>query len=436
VDGVLTGHDHFYARNYRMGHVAEKPQQGVLFLTTAGGGAGLYRCKKRDYVAFTRSVHHFTLFEFDGDQVKLSAITANGEIIDRYTLTKKPTPAKEYCAYEIEEFRRHLKMALSREKPIKLFATRGGQKAAGSLQVPTRFPIPISGELVWGGAKGWKLKYPKLKFRLKPGEPLTIPLEAELSKSATLKSPVLRIAFDEGKFINRTIEVSPFKLAGPREVKARKLIRELKIDGKQHDPAWDNVPGYFLLPLALDQPSIANESHRVQLLADKKWVYVRTLLSDPAGDVDIPEPDPSAEGSRLVLSGEHVRVVLSDGVIIRKFAISPESIGYSTWMDEESFSGLVKPAEKEGKKEDWRGVVKRCKDGWCVIMAISRTVYRDWGKVRINVVHRQKIRLGKSGRRFIDFELCPTYKMGSDPDRISDWSPWDRIEEFAQLVCE
>src|SRR5262249_34598462 len=80
VDGVLTGHDHFYARNSRMGRVANKPQPGVLFLTSAGGGAGLYRTKQRDYVAKENSTHHFTLFEFDGDRVRLSAIDVGGQV--------------------------------------------------------------------------------------------------------------------------------------------------------------------------------------------------------------------------------------------------------------------------------------------------------------------------------------------------------------------
>ena len=92
VDAVLTGHDHFYARNWRMGRVGSDPRPGVLFLTSAGGGAGLYRSKQRDYVAKEKSVHHFTLFEFDGDRVSLTAIDAGGQVFDRYEFTKAATP--------------------------------------------------------------------------------------------------------------------------------------------------------------------------------------------------------------------------------------------------------------------------------------------------------------------------------------------------------
>src|SRR5262249_55975367 len=106
-------HDHFYARNYRMGRVANKPQPGVLFLTSAGGGAGLYRTKQRDYVAKENSTHHFTLFEFDGDRVRLSAIDVGGQVFDRYLLTKEPTPPDELCAFEIEEIRQFLRLALA-----------------------------------------------------------------------------------------------------------------------------------------------------------------------------------------------------------------------------------------------------------------------------------------------------------------------------------
>src|SRR5438105_11216844 len=141
VDGVLTGHDHFYARNYRMGRLAEEPQPGVLFLTTAGGGASLYRTKARDYIAREKSVHHFTLFDFDGDRVDVCAVSITGEVLDRFVLTKDPTPADEFCAYEVEELRRFLRLALAGAPAVPVAAHK--QSIIDTeIRLPTRFRAP------------------------------------------------------------------------------------------------------------------------------------------------------------------------------------------------------------------------------------------------------------------------------------------------------
>ncbi len=78
-----------------MARLGIKPQRGVLFLTSAGGGASLYRCKQRDYVARAKSVHHFTLFEVDGEKITISAIDGAGRVFDRYELTKEPNSSGE-----------------------------------------------------------------------------------------------------------------------------------------------------------------------------------------------------------------------------------------------------------------------------------------------------------------------------------------------------
>jgi hypothetical protein len=49
--------------------------------------------------------------------------------------------------------------------------------------------------------------------------------------------------------------------------------------------------------------------------------------------------------------------------------------------------------------------------------------------MRINVVHRRE--QGKATR---ELQLCPTYKMGGDPDRLPDFQPADLVERFARLV--
>ena len=79
---------------------------------------------------------------------------------------------------------------------------------------PTRFRIPVSGELTWEHVPGWKIKAPTAPFKLEPGQALEIPLQAEVAPGAYSKDPELTIAFNAGHFHNRTLSVSPFQFVG------------------------------------------------------------------------------------------------------------------------------------------------------------------------------------------------------------------------------
>jgi hypothetical protein len=160
----------------------------------------------------------------------------------------------------------------------------------------------------------------------------------------------------------------------------------------------------------------------VQFLADADWIYVRAVLSDPAHKVAIPAPDPCAEGSRLVLLDEHVRVVLTDGKMSRSYAVSPESLCYYTCN------------QKEDSTRDWRAVVGRCTEGWCVQFAVPKKVYPEPNKVRVNVTHRRQLTGKKSGRGHVSLELCPSYKMGSNPDLLPDWQTGERSNGARLLI--
>ena len=154
VDAVLTGHDHFYARNYPMARLGIKPQRGVLFLTSAGGGASLYRCKQRDYVARAKSVHHFTLFEVDGERITISAIDGAGQVFDRYELTKEPTRPENLCAYEVEEVKRFLRLrcktrqALGSPRKARRPSTR---RCTCRRVLPSRWQVSCNGTSPTGG---------------------------------------------------------------------------------------------------------------------------------------------------------------------------------------------------------------------------------------------------------------------------------------------
>ncbi len=312
VDAVLTGHDHFYARNHRMGRLADRPEPGVLFLTSAGGGAGLYRTRKRDYMAAARSAHHLTLFEFDGDQAIISAIgvaggagspVRTGEVFDRFVLTRKPTPPEEYCAYDVEELRFFLRRALAAAPPVPVGDGRTPTHIDTVLRVPTRFRVPVRGQLECEAAPGWKVKRAVIPFQLAPSQPLTIPLQAEVSPGPFPRTPALTLVFAPGQFCNRRVAFSPFKLAGPERVSVAAAPSPPRLDGK-FDGAWKSAPAVSLL----GYPPSGGRADEVHLLADNNWLYVGARLDDADRKVRVTPAAPEAEPSSLVRYYAHFRI--------------------------------------------------------------------------------------------------------------------------------
>jgi 3',5'-cyclic AMP phosphodiesterase CpdA len=411
VDAVLTGHDHFYARNWRMGRVADKPTPGIQFITSAGGGAPLYKTTDRDYLARHRSVHHFTLLEFDGDRIVGTPIDVTGKAFDRFVLTREPTPPEEFCAYEVEELRRFLRMALASAAPVRVNDVEPSAIDT-VLSVPTRFAVPVTGRLVWHEAPGWKLRQTTVDFQLAPGQALKIPLQAEVTAGPFDRNPSLTITFDPGKFRNRTIDLYPFQLTGPERISANLVEKGPVVDGKLDDPAWQGIEGTALLGL----PFPGGRADRVRFALDRDWLYLGAGLDDPTGRVQITPPGDDAEGSRVVLAQEHVGLILSDGKTSHVFALAPDHVRYYDGPEE----GVV-----------WKAAAARGKGTWSVEMAIPRSLFADWSRVRVNVTHRRQVE-----REFRDFHLCPTYTFGTDPDRITDTRPTVASERHPRLILK
>jgi hypothetical protein len=427
VDGVLTGHDHFYAHNFRMGRLADKPEPGVLFLTTAGGGASLYKTRARDYIAKEKSVHHFTLFDFDGEQVNVSAIDITGRVIDRFVLTKQPTAWNEFCAYEVEELRRFLRLALTAAPAVhpgqKVTAPAGTEQPPSPqildtrLRVPTRFEVPVSGRIVWQEASHWKMRRTEIPFHLQPGQALEIPIQAEIEPGDFPRTPGVTIAFEPGRFRNRFIDVYPIKLAGPVSIASGKVEHAPFVDGHLDDDCWASranaaaASDYSLLGL----PPQGGRKDRVRFLADKNWIYVGARLENQSAKAEV-RTAANSSSSRLVLFGEHARLLISDGKEMHTFAVSPEQIFYAT------------VGAKEDKDTAWKAAAASASGAWSVEMAIPRSLFPDARQLRVNFVHRRR-----QGMDTTDFELCPTYGLGGDPDLLPDWKPVEAPERFAQL---
>jgi len=81
VDLVLTGHDHHYERM--------KPQNGVHYIVTGGGGAATYAVDPSDFTAFAEEVVHLVYVEVVGDQLTAHAIDGSGQEFDQLYIAKK-----------------------------------------------------------------------------------------------------------------------------------------------------------------------------------------------------------------------------------------------------------------------------------------------------------------------------------------------------------
>jgi acid phosphatase type 7 len=80
VQLVLAGHDHDYERI--------KPQNGVHYVVTGGGGRGTFTVGSSSFTAFSEQVIHFVLAEVLSDRLVLHAIDANGVQFDSVVIPK------------------------------------------------------------------------------------------------------------------------------------------------------------------------------------------------------------------------------------------------------------------------------------------------------------------------------------------------------------
>jgi hypothetical protein len=405
VDAVLTGHDHFYARNYPMGRLGEGPPHGVLFLTSAGGGASLYRCKRRDYVSYEKSVHHFTLFDVDGDKITISAIDRAGRVFDRHELRKQPSASEEFCAYEIEELKHFLRLAVQNapEAPIDSAASTPVDL---TLRVPTRFRVPVSGQLNWSEEKGWDIHEKTGRFKLDPGQPLKIHLKGTVDAGVTGASPRLTLAFEPGKFRNRTIDLYPIKLAGPERIQITSPVRTPRIDGKLEPEVWNRAARHPLFAV----PPHASEPASVQFLADKECLYL-------AAKLHAADETQGVGGLAGPLLAEQLRLDIREAEHIHSFAVSANN-SRSSSLD-----------RREVADAQWQSASSRQGNTWVVEMAIPRKLCGDTSKLEINVVHHQR-----DGGVSVDRTLCPAYEMGPDPDQLPDWKTVGARERFARTT--
>ncbi len=82
IDIVFNGHDHVYSRS--------KVQNGVIYVVTGAGGAGLYARKNPNDQTntFANARYSFTQMDIEGRFLRVRQIADNGQIIDDWRLSK------------------------------------------------------------------------------------------------------------------------------------------------------------------------------------------------------------------------------------------------------------------------------------------------------------------------------------------------------------
>lgn len=78
VNLVLAGHDHDYERT--------KPQSGVTYIVSGGGGAELREVGRSGFTAASASKHHFVDLNVYADRIEGRAIDANGAVFDTFSI--------------------------------------------------------------------------------------------------------------------------------------------------------------------------------------------------------------------------------------------------------------------------------------------------------------------------------------------------------------
>jgi predicted phosphodiesterase len=104
IDVVFAGHSHIYERFYPVLNADDKNNWPVTYITTGGGGAGLYDISSSEYLASAESVNHFIAVDVSSNELKLKTIDINGEVFDRLEIKQdKGRFADDYLKKAIDE---------------------------------------------------------------------------------------------------------------------------------------------------------------------------------------------------------------------------------------------------------------------------------------------------------------------------------------------
>jgi predicted phosphodiesterase len=89
VDLVLTGHAHDYERSYPLvGGQPVADGQGPVYIVEGGGGADPYGLNVQSFTSFAKTVYGYVILDVSAQDLKLTAKTIDGSVVDRYAITR------------------------------------------------------------------------------------------------------------------------------------------------------------------------------------------------------------------------------------------------------------------------------------------------------------------------------------------------------------
>jgi hypothetical protein len=306
VDLVVNGHDHYYQRTYAIGNYQGKPSRGIYHIVSGGGGANNYPIIPKIHAAYRRSVHHFTVMDFQGDRIVGRAIDDEGNVFDAFVIDKEAENSpEEFIAYDIYKIERDISEAILNlpkeelKKEVNIHHT---------LEIENPFSIPLQMTFNWSPSNNWNTNESKKEI-IQPGQPIQINYSASSERDRIHPLPSANIQFQttDGKmaFKNNKIVFYPIKIGQKKRVKPLIVKNLPMIDGDLSDSKWEknvilnefqDIQGGF----PLQKTEVA-----VSMNKEKNTIYI-------AGKVEA-----SAEFSNSgTMESDHSRILFDDNIKI------------------------------------------------------------------------------------------------------------------------
>ncbi len=273
VDLVLTGHDHYYQRSFPIGRMSEK-QNGVVHITTAGGGATLYPTIPQPYTAYTHSLYHFLLIDVTENELEIRAIDKNDQVFDAVIINRdQDYSAANFVEYGMFELEQNIK--------IKLGGLQPGETDQGlvffdtTLTMETNFHMPLSGKYQWLASDKWNIEHNNIEFTLDPGAELQISLKGQVAKQYFVPTPELSLHLEADNSTRNITKSWPYqKSLGFRNQDLQFSIEEAAYRNAVSSAAEDLTPLFFFLNYYADSKYAYNAlvtlGNRISQTQDKR----------------------------------------------------------------------------------------------------------------------------------------------------------------------
>jgi len=246
VNVVLTGHDHYYHRSFPIGRMAEK-QNGVVHITSAGGGASLYPTVPQSYSAYDRSIYHYLLIDITENELEIRAINENNQIFDAIIVNQNQNySSANFVEYGMFELERNLKNKLGSLSPKE--NNNGVIYFDTTFTIETDFYMPVTGNYIWQAADEWEIENRIQKFIINPGEKLQIKFAGKVDKKNFMPTPELKLHLEADNSTRNISSHRPYQQSlGFRNQDLQFSIEEAAYKNAILSSAEDLSPVFFFL---------------------------------------------------------------------------------------------------------------------------------------------------------------------------------------------